>query len=97
MQRIFLLCAALCCAAVSHAQKWEDLTFSDLADFKVNWQRFCFTDVEVSQRSTDFDKIVYEGRDLWFGGKPFRTNRVREVVVPAEDVVLYRLTPVKKK
>lgn len=65
--------------------------------YMIDWQRFCFTDVEVSQRSTDFDKIVYEGRDLWFGGKPFRTNRVREVVVPAEDVVLYRLTPVKKK
>lgn len=65
--------------------------------YLIDWQRFNFTDVEVSQRSTDFDKIVYEGRDLWFGGKPFRTNRVREVVVPAEDVVLYRLTPVKKK
>lgn len=63
--------------------------------YLIDWRRFCFTDVEVSQRSTDFDKVVYQGRDLWSGGKPFRTNRVREVLVPAEDVVLYRLTPVK--
>ena len=43
---------------------------------------------------TAFDRIVYEGRDLWNGGKSFRTDRPRSVVIPAEDVVLYRLKPV---
>lgn len=63
----------------------------------LDWQRFNFTDEEVSQRSTSFDTLVYDVRDLWNGGKTFRTDRPREVVVPAEDVLLYRLTPSAKQ
>ena len=65
--------------------------------YTIDWQLFSFTDTEVSQCSTAFDRIVYEGRDLWNGGRSFRTDRKREVVVPAEDVVLYRLRPVVKR
>ena len=54
--------------------------------YTIDWQLFSFTDTEVSQCSTAFDRIVYEGRDLWNGGRSFRTDRKREVVVPAEDV-----------
>ena len=65
--------------------------------YTIDWQLFSFTDTEVSQCSTAFDRIVYEGRDLWNGGRSFRTDRKREVVVPAEDVVFYRLRPVVKR
>ena len=65
--------------------------------YEIDWQLYCFTDTEVSQRSTAFDRIVYEGRDLWNGGKSFRTDRPRSVVIPAEDVVLYRLKPVAER
>ena len=65
--------------------------------YTIDWQLFSFTDTEVSQCSTAFDRIVYEGRDLWNGGRSFHTDCKREVVVPAEDVVLYRLRPVVKR
>lgn len=63
----------------------------------IDWQKFNFTDEEVSQRSTSFDTLLYDVRDLWNGGKTFRTDRSRDVVVPAEDVILYRLTPSPKQ
>lgn len=63
----------------------------------IDWLQYCFTDEEVSQRATAFDRICYDGRDLWNGGKSFRTDKPRTVVVPAEDVVLYRLTPSAKQ
>lgn len=62
-------------------------------DYLIDWQKFNFTDEEVSQRSTSFDTIIYEGRNLWLGGKSFTTKKSRSVTVPAEDVILYRLTP----
>ena len=62
-------------------------------DYAIEWQRFNLTDTEVSQLSTRFYDTVYEVRDLWNGGKPFDTSASRKVTVPAEDVVLYRLTP----
>lgn len=64
--------------------------------YTLDWQRFNFTDDEVSKRSTAFDTTVYEARDLWNGGPAFRTDAPRKVVVPAEDVILYRLTPCAK-
>lgn len=64
----------------------------------IDWQTFNFTDTEVSQRATDFAGTTYSVRDLWIGGKPFTTHKPLEVIVPAQDVKLYRLTPeVKKK
>ncbi|MDE7123847.1 MAG: hypothetical protein K2N93_06050, partial [Alistipes sp.] len=39
----------------------------------------------------------YDVRDLWNGGESFRTDKPRTAVVPAEDVVLYRLTPSAEK
>jgi len=63
----------------------------------IDWNRFCFTDEEVSHRSTSFDKILYDVRDLWNGGKVFQTRKPHDVTVPAEDVVLYRLSPAGKR
>lgn len=65
--------------------------------YTLDWQQFNFTDEEVSGRSTSFDTIRYDVRDVWNGGKAFRTDKPCEVIVPAEDVVLYRLTPSAKQ
>lgn len=62
-------------------------------EYTIEWQRFNTTDEEVSQRSTKFYNTTYDVRDLWNGGKSFTTAASRKVVVPGEDVILYRLTP----
>ena len=61
----------------------------------LNWQDFNFTDDEVSKRSTEFDQQVYKVKNLWTGrmeGKSSTKQKVeRKLVVPAQDVVVYRL------
>ena len=61
----------------------------------LNWQDFNFTDDEVSKRSTEFDKYMYKVRNLWTGrmeGKTSTKQKVeRKLVVPAQDVIVYRL------
>lgn len=62
----------------------------------MNWQRFNFTDEEVSRRSTDFNTKVYKIYNLWMHkneGKTSGKNKVdRKITVKAHDVVSYRLT-----
>lgn len=69
----------------------EDRTYT------IDWPHFDFVDEEVSQRATAFGETLYDVRDLWNGGKSFSTKKPRTVVVPAEDVLLYRLTPAAKQ
>lgn len=61
----------------------------------LNWQDFNFTDDEVSKRSTEFDKYIYKVKNLWTGrmeGKTSTKQKVeRKLVVPAQDVIVYRL------
>ncbi len=61
----------------------------------INWQHLNFTDEEVSKKSTEFDKTVYKIRDVWqhkLVGKTSKKDKVdRTVVVPARDVISYRL------
>ena len=61
----------------------------------LNWQDFNLTDDEVSKRSTEFDQQVYKVKNLWTGrmeGKTSTKQKVdRKLVVPAQDVVVYRL------
>lgn len=45
MKRIFLLCAALCCAAVSHAQKWEGLADTPPMGWS-SWNKFAATSMK---------------------------------------------------
>lgn len=63
--------------------------------YALNWQRFNFTDTEVSQRSTNFDSVVYQVRNLWthkMEGRTMVKSKVeRTITVPAHDVVSYRL------
>ena len=64
-------------------------------DCHLNWQDFNFTDDEVSKRSTEFDQQVYKVKNLWTGrmeGKTSTKQKVeRKLVVPAQDVIVYRL------
>lgn len=79
---------------------WAMCLFNRTRDprtYTIDWQRFNLTDDEVSQRSTNFDTTLYDVRDIWKGGKGFRTDKPRTVVVPAEDVILYRLSPSAKQ
>ena len=67
----------------------------------IDWQTLCFTDEEVSGLSTAFDTTVYNVRDLWAKpskkkAKPVTTKKQLPVTVPGHDVILFRLTPVKK-
>ena len=61
----------------------------------LNWQDFNFTNDEVSKRSTEFDKYIYKVKNLWTGrmeGKTSTKQKVeRKLVVPAQDVIVYRL------
>lgn len=61
----------------------------------LNWQDFNLTDDEVSKRSTQFDKYIYKVKNLWTGrmeGKTSTKQKVdRKLVIPAQDVVVYRL------
>lgn len=65
-------------------------------DYELNWQLFNMTDDEVSGRSTDFRNITYTGRDLWNGGKTFKTDRPLKIRVGGEDAAMFRLSPLKK-
>lgn len=62
---------------------------------KVNWKDFCFTD-SISGMSTDFDKLVYKGVNLWdTAAAAISTSSDLDVDVPSHDVKLYRLSAVK--
>ena len=53
MKRIFLLCAALCCAAVSHAQKWEGLADTPPMGWS-SWNKFaCNVDEKMIREIAD--------------------------------------------
>lgn len=63
--------------------------------YGINWQNFNFKDTQVSDKSTDFDKIEYNVRNLWLhksDGKTSTENSVeRTITVPSHDVISYRL------
>lgn len=71
-------------------------------EYLMDWRNFCFTDTEVSQCSTDFDKKTYQIRNLWTHkdegttALPNNLNKMKTLVIPAHDVILYRLTPQKR-
>ena len=67
----------------------------------IDWQTLCFTDEEVSGLSTAFDTTVYTLRNLWEKttkkkAHAVTTKKPLAVTVPGRDVLLFRLTPVKK-
>jgi alpha-galactosidase len=60
----------------------------------INWQQFNFTD-DLSNRATGFDKQVYTLRNLWTKKNEGTTKKAKNILVPAHDVVLYRLSAKK--
>ena len=59
----------------------------------VNWKKYCLTD-ELCGRSTSFDTIVYNMKDLWNSkAKPATTKKNLKTTVGVHDVIVYRLTP----
>lgn len=67
----------------------------EVKTYRLNWQRFNFTDEEVSKLSTLFDKRIYALRNVWshkWEGKTSTKDKVSmRITVPAHDVVMYRL------
>jgi alpha-galactosidase len=66
----------------------------------INWQDYNLTDTQVSALSTDFDKKVYTIYDLWMHkniGKTLMKKKIAHaLVIPAHDIVCYRLILNKK-
>jgi len=65
------------------------------AKLTLDWSALEVDDT-FSGRKTNFAGTTYQARDLWNAkAKPFSTGRKTKVTVPAHDVIVYRLTPVK--
>ena len=59
-------------------------------EYILNWQKFNLYD-DVSKRFTDFDSKVYNMYNLWSKKNEGNTQKNKKIVIPGEDVVLYRL------
>jgi alpha-galactosidase len=60
-------------------------------DCSIDWQKFNLYD-DVSKRLTDFDSKVYTIRNLWTNQEEGTTAAGKKVSIPAQDVILYRLS-----
>jgi alpha-galactosidase len=65
-------------------------------EYTIDWQDFNFTDT-LSVRSTSFDSQVYNIRNLWANQAEGNTAKNKKVVIPAQDVLLYRLISTETK
>ena len=63
--------------------------------YVLDWQKFNFTDKEVSGLSTHFDTIIYQVYNLWThkqeGKTTLKSKKTRKITIPSHDVVAYRL------
>ncbi|MEG0808233.1 MAG: glycoside hydrolase family 27 protein [Alistipes sp.] len=59
--------------------------------YDLQWGDFCLTDA-LSKRSTNFDTQCYNIHNVWSGKNEGTTSKPRQIHIPAQDVVLYRLT-----
>ncbi|WP_320052285.1 glycoside hydrolase family 27 protein [uncultured Acetobacteroides sp.] len=66
------------------------------ANVEFDWKTQAVVDT-LSNTSASLDKVIYQLKDLW-AKKPAGTTKSKlKAVVPGHDVVLLRLTPIKKK
>jgi alpha-galactosidase len=65
------------------------------AKYVINWQKFNFTD-DLSKRATDFNQTIYSIRNLWTKKKEGTSKKIKKVIVPGHDVLMYRLTQKNK-
>ncbi len=92
-----------------HVQKFEGLAGTlamgwnnwNKFAYTIDWQKFNFTDEEVSKLSTNFDTKVYSIRNLWTKDAKKavegNTKKLKQVTIPGHDVVLYRLSELVSK
>jgi alpha-galactosidase len=59
-------------------------------EYSLDWNNFNLTD-SVSGLSTDFNSKTYSIRNLWTKKADGTTAKSRKVIIPAQDVLLYRL------
>jgi len=64
-------------------------------EINYNWTEQKIVD-EFAKRSTDFSTINYTIRDLWSHKELGNTQTILKAVVPTHDVLMLRLTPLKK-
>jgi alpha-galactosidase len=69
---------------------------TEAKQYTINWKDMDFKD-DLSGLSTNLATKVFNIKNLWTGKAEGKTGKVRTLNVPAEDVVLYRLSPVAKK
>ena len=67
---------------------------NEVKEYEINWQKFNFDD-EVSKRSTNFYNTTYVIKNLWTKKVEGSTKKDKKVSVPAQDVLLYRLSIAK--
>ena len=63
-------------------------------EYTIDWKALEVND-DLSKRSTNFASQVYQIRNLWTKKAEGNTKKAKSVIVPAHDVVLYRLSPKK--
>ena len=68
----------------------------EAVNYDLIWQRFNLDD-EVSGRSTEFYKTIYTVQNLWTKKPEGTTAKNLRLSIPAQDVVMVRLSPKVKK
>lgn len=63
-------------------------------EFDIHWQNFNICD-EISKRTTNLNNTTYVIKNLWAKKVEGSTKKDKKVSVPAQDVLLYRLSIVK--
>jgi alpha-galactosidase len=61
------------------------------ANYTIDWKNFNVND-ELSKCATNFDTTVYNLRNLWTKKNEGNTKKVKKVVIPSHDVLLYNLS-----
>ncbi len=60
-------------------------------NYTINWSDYNFTD-QLTQKGTDLGVKKYNIKNLWTGKNEGNTEKSRIVTIPAQDVILYRLS-----
>lgn len=59
--------------------------------YDLNWKSFDLYD-QLTGKKTELATVTYNVKNLWTGKAEGKTDKARKVVIPAQDVVLYRLS-----
>lgn len=67
-----------------------------LRKYIIDWKKFNVNDT-LSKRIIDFNSNIYNVRNLWSKRQDGNTRKMKAVLIPAHDVVLYRLSSKNRK